>query len=141
MRINRIVCFFIITLLFSSYAYACGDHPVMSTRKNDGTQIGLFISQQQIESTQKWSPQDGEPPLGISAAYRIIKEWAETEYIRYDEVKIKEISLKPYGCSLVSSRWYYVIDLNPIIEGNELWGSGNWVAVLMDGTIIGTRKY
>lgn len=34
---------------------------------------------------------------------------------------VRELSLKKYGCSLVSDRWYYVVDLNPVIDGNELW--------------------
>lgn len=140
MKVSMVICILIATL-FSSYSYACGDRPVISTRTENGAQIGLFISQQQIEATQKWSPKMGEPPLSISSVYNLIEEWATIEYTRYDGVKIKEISLKQYRCSLVNHRWYYFIELSPVIEGNELWGSGNWVAILMDGTIIGSKKY
>lgn len=130
-------------LVFSGAAGACGggDHPVLSTRKDDGTQIGLFISQSQMERTRAWNPEQGEPPLSVSAAYRAVKEWGRQHYTRYDGVSVREFSLRKYGCSLVSDRWYYVFDLNPVIDGNELWSSGNWAAVLMDGTVIGPREY
>lgn len=133
----------VMALLFSGTVAACGsgNHPVMSARKDNGTQIGLFISQAQIEQTQAWKPEQGEPPLSVSAAYRTVKEWGRKNYTRYDGVNVRELSLKKYGCSLVSDRWYYVFDLNPVIDGNELWSSGNWAAVLMDGTVIGTREY
>ena len=122
---------------------ACGggDYPVMSTRKDDGTQIGLFISQAQIDRTQAWKPELEEPPLSVSAAYRAAIDWGRQHYTRYDGVNVRELSLNKYNCSLVSDRWYYVFDLNPVIDGNELWSGGNWAAVLMDGTVIGPREY
>jgi len=133
----------VMTFLFSGTAAACGNgkYPVMSTRKDDGKQIGIFIAQDQMERTQAWKPEQGEPPLSVSAAYRAAKEWGRQHYTRYDDVNVREFSLKKYGCSLVSDRWYYLFDLNPVIDGNELWSSGNWAAVLMDGTVIGPREY
>ncbi len=130
-------------VLYSGVTVACGggEYPVMSTQKDDGTKIGLFVSQAQIERTQSWTPAQGEPPLGLAPAYQVVKQWWRAQNTRYDDVNVREITLRKYGCSLVADRWYYVIDLNPVIDGNELWGSGNWVAVLMDGTVIGSRKY
>ncbi len=131
-------------VLFPGAAGAmCGstNHPVMSTVKQDGTQIGLFITQAEIERTQPWKPEHGEPPLSVSAAYRTIKTWGQQRYSRYDDVSVRDISLKRYGCSLVQDRWYYVFELNPIIDDNELWAVGNWAAVLMDGFVIAPREY
>jgi len=123
-------------------AFACSsDRPVLSTEKDDGTKVGLFISMTQIEATPEWNPEDGEPPLSISTAYRLVKDWGNQEYARYDSVKVQGLRLTAYGCSRVSDRWYYVIDLAPVIDGNKLWGSGNWAAVLMDGTVIGPREF
>ena len=129
-------------ILLPGISLACNDnYPVMSTRKDNGKEIGLFISLQQIKATQKWSPSSGEPPLSISKAYLIAKEWARNHFTRYDDARVKEITLREYRCSLVSNHWYYFFEINPVIEGNELYGSGNWLAVLMDGTTIGTREY
>lgn len=133
----------VLALLFSGTVSACGGetYPIMSTHKDDGSKIGLFISRDQIEKTQAWTPGQEEPPLSISTAYNTVKEWGRQHYTRYDDVKVQELSLKKYGCSLVSDRWYYVFSLRPVIDGNELWSSGNWAAVLMDGTVIGSREY
>ena len=130
-------------LLISNPILACGgaEYPVMSTSMDDGTKIGLFILQEQIEKTQEWSPENGEPPLSISAAYQAAISYGRKKYTRYDDVKVREISIKKYGCSLVSNRWYYVIDLTPIIDGNVVFSRGAWVAVLMDSSVIGSRKY
>lgn len=133
----------ILTFMVSGHVFACGDgeYPVMSTHKEDGTKIGLFISQAQMEQTQTWSPENSEPPLNVSAAYQMAMNWGRQQYTRYDGVKVREISIKKYGCSLVSNRWYYVVDITPVIDGNEVWSGGTWAAVLMDGTVIGPRKY
>ena len=130
-------------LLISIPILACvgAEYPVMSTSLDNGTKIGLFISQEQIEKTQEWSPENGEPPLSVSAAYQAAISYGRKKYTRYDDVKVREISIKKYGCSLVSNRWYYVIDLTPIIDGNVVFSRGAWVAVLMDGSVIGPRKY
>ena len=121
--------------------FACGNYPVTSVTKQDGSKYGLFIPQEKMEKTQKWSPEDGEPQLPITQAYSLAKAWAATKYTRYDSVVIKEITLIQYGCSLVKNRWYYQVQITPVIDGNELWGGGNTTGVLMDGTIIGSVQY
>ncbi|HEY8519566.1 MAG TPA: hypothetical protein VIN61_05770 [Gammaproteobacteria bacterium] len=37
-------------------------------------------------------------------------------------------------------RWYYFFELTPVIDGNELWSGGNWVAVLLNGRTIAPIK-
>ncbi|MGQ9427114.1 hypothetical protein ACXYTJ_15430 [Gilvimarinus sp. F26214L] len=142
MSIIRISLVLVCLAAIADAAFACGsDRPVLSTEKEDGTKIGLFISMNQIENTPEWNPQGGEPPLSLSTAYRLVKDWGNQEYARYDSVEVEGLRLTQYGCSRVSDRWYYVIELAPVIDGNRLWGSGNWAAVLMDGTVIGPREY
>ncbi len=128
-----------IAIFFASAAQAfeCGKYPVMSTTKADGTRIGIFISEGQIKLTPKWSPQDGEPPLALSQAAAIAKQWAEAQYTRFDGVEIASIDLNPYGCWRDRYHWYYVFHFSPLIDGNTVHSSGYFAAVLMDGTIIG----
>ena len=126
----------VIFQVWSAMALACGDSPVLSTRKDDGTEIGLFLPESKMQSTSKWTPELGEPPLSPSEAYRIAIDWARLKYTRYDDVRVREISLTRYRCSNIDDRWYYLMDLEPVIDGNSVWGPGNWVAVLMDGTVV-----
>ena len=142
MRFTKILLVSVFLAAGANAAFACSsDRPVLSTEKDDGTKVGLFISTTQIEAAPEWNPEDGEPPLSISTAYRLVKDWGNQEYARYDSVEVQGLRLTAYGCSRVSNRWYYVIDLAPVIDGNKLWGSGNWAAVLMDGTVIGPREF
>ncbi len=128
-----------IAMAFASAAHAfeCERRPVLSTTKHDGTKFGIFISGDQIKEGPEWSPENGEPPLSLSQAATIAKQWAEAEYTRFDGVEIGSISLRPYGCFRNKNYWYYIFDFSPVIDGNTVYGSEYMAAVLMDGTIIG----
>ena len=78
--------------------------------------------------------------MSVSEAFRKVQAWSETEYARYDSVSVREIALTKLSCSWVQDLWYYRIDLIPVFDGNQIWGSGNFAAVLMDGTVIGPTK-
>ncbi|MEE8548937.1 MAG: hypothetical protein V3S74_05645 [Alphaproteobacteria bacterium] len=117
-------------------AYECGRYPVMSTTKEDGTRIGLIIHNEQIEKTPKWSPGEGEPPLPLAQTIAIATKWAKGKYSRYDSVKVWSIDLKEFGCGSLKGHWYYIVHFKPVIDGNTLFGGGNFAAVLMDGTVI-----
>lgn len=118
-------------------AYEFNENVVIQTTKRDGTEIGLIIKPDAIRQTPQWNPADGSPPLSIAQAYRIALDWAQREYARYDSVSVGQISLVKWQHWRASNRWYYRFDLVPMMEGNSLHGSGNWAAVLMDGTVIG----
>jgi hypothetical protein len=113
---------------------------MIRTIKADGTEIGLYVSEERVSQTAKWSPGTGNPPLVITRAIEIALEWAEQEYSRYDSVEINEISLREYGCSTVEGHWVYIFDFRPVIDGNSLLGGANWAAVLMDGSVIGPTE-
>ena len=141
MRILVLLALSFASLLLESAVACVEDRPVLTTTKNDGTRIGIFLSRSTVEQTAPWRPEDGEPPLSISTAYTIVKDWAHSKYSRYDGIQIREITLRSYGCSLSPNRWYYIFDISPVIDGNTLFGSGNWAIVLFDGTVVGPRKY
>lgn len=128
--------------LFSGTAavHACGETPVMSTRLEDGTVIGLYLKDQQLERTPNWQPQKGEPPLSPSQAWDLVSKWGKEKLKRYDRIRIRSINLTRSGCWRSRGRWYYIVHYDPIIDGNSLYGGGNFAAVLMDGTVIGPQK-
>ena len=132
----------LILVLFSgeSIASRCDDLPVLTTERRDGTKVGLFIANDQFANAPDWSPDSGDPPLSFSEAHRLAMEWAKTTYSKYDEVSVREISLTNRFCSSTDKRWYYIFDFTLVFDGNVFLGSGNWTAVLMNGTVIGPRK-
>ncbi len=133
-------CFALSVLLLTAFpAIACpSDTTVMTTTRDDGKTIRLMIAESQFAQAPKWKLGEGEPPVSISQVREAALAWAESEYSRYDSVEISSISLRESGgCSSNPRHWFYVVDFRPVIEGNRIWGSGNWAAVLLDGTVIG----
>jgi hypothetical protein len=120
-------------------APGCGKMSVMSVTEETGQTIELILDSAAIEKAPTWSPGAGNPPLPVSRAVEIANAWAKSRYARFDSVEIREISLKSLGCSSPKG-WYYVFDFVPVIDGNRAYGSGNWAAVLMDGTVVGATR-
>jgi hypothetical protein len=126
--------------LWAGDSYSCGSHPMLTSTKEDGSKVGLIISPDQISKTLEWRPGTGEPPLTISKAVQLAQEWAKGEYKRYDGVQVRSISLGEYGCPEQKRHWYYTVYFSPVIEGNVLYGSSNFAAVLMNGDVVGPVK-
>jgi len=125
-------------LLFTGSAsgFDCGKEFRLSTTREDGTTVGLIIAPEPVMAAPQWTPRDGEPPLSVSEAVEIATRWGRGRYTRYDRVEVAGIDLGEYQCGDVSDRWYYTLTFRLFIDGNGLLGAGNFVAVLMDGTLI-----
>lgn len=136
--------FLLFFLLFAASLPAaagfCGHHAVISTTLDDGTEVGVFLTEAQMARAPEWSPGEGEPPLSVAKAVEVATKWARQTYTRYDDVRIESIGLNGYGCRRARENWYYVVHFTPVIDGNRLYGGGNFAAVLMDGTVVGPRK-
>jgi hypothetical protein len=129
-----------ILLLFSTAGLACGDGPVFKSTSADGKSMGLFLSDSSFESSPIWEPGSGEPPLSISNAIQIAQQWAVARYRKYDGVEIREVSLSEYHCGGISSKWYYLVGVTPLFDGNEVYGASESVAVLFDRSTIGMTE-
>jgi hypothetical protein len=129
--------------LFSASGLAtaqCGSHAVMSTTREDGTKIGIVISDAQLAHAPAWSPDKGEPPLSIAQVAKLSLTWAKDNYKRFDSVQIHSIDLSEVGCTPGKHQWYYRVEFVPIIDGSRVYSGGHFVGVLMDGTVIGPTQ-
>ena len=133
----RYIALIVLSLCYGLAQANCGDRPVMTTQKEDGTTVGLVVTEEQQHKTPKWKIGSGEPPLALSKAIGAALSWAKKNYKRYDDVQVHSISLSSIGCSQARDKWYYLVHFSPIIDGNALFGSGYFAAVLMDGTVVG----
>lgn len=125
-----------VTQVFAQEA-SCGSQAMVTIAKADGSKSGLIIAPTQISSSPAWSPETGEPPLPLSKAVQLATEWAKKEHKRFDGVQVRGVNVTPYGCPTPKDRWYYTVHFAPIIDSIPLLAPGYFVAVLMDGTIIG----
>ena len=115
----------------------CGGYPVITTTKEDGTRVGVIVTDAQFKKSPAWSPGKGEPPLSISRVVEIAQKWAASQFKRYDSVQIQGINLSEYGCPSTTKHWYYVVHFAPVIDGNRVFSGGQFAVILMDGTIVG----
>ena len=132
------ISIFIALILSSPLAGAsCGDRPLITWQKEDGTSVGVVVTEEQQNKTPKWKMGAGDPPLSLTKAIDTALAWGTKNYKRYDSVQIHSISLNSIGCSAAKDKWYYLVHFAPVIDGNAIFGSGNMAAVLMDGTVVG----
>lgn len=115
----------------------CGTRTVMSTTRDDGTKIGIVISDAQFSRAPSWSPEKGEPPLSIAQVIKVSLSWAKQTYKRFDSVQIQGISLSEVGCNPGERSWYYLVHFAPIMDGSRIFSGGYFAGVLMDGTVVG----
>jgi hypothetical protein len=118
-------------------AMGCQDLPLMQLRLQDGTVVRIFALDEQINDTTAWDMKESStPPLPLPKALRIAQSWASKHYKGFDQVRIGRISLNERRCGFSRGRWFYVFDFDPVKDGTVQLGTGHFVAVLMDGTVI-----
>ena len=134
--------FLAVILLVSSISATadCGSRTVWRTARDDGTKIGIVVSDTQFARAPKWSPEKGEPPLSISQVVKISSSWAKDNFKRFDSAQIQSISLAEIGCASGERQWYYLVRFFPTIDGKRVYSDGQFSAVLMDGTVIGPTQ-
>jgi len=114
----------------------CDSQPIFSTRLEDGTTLSLVLTRSQLNGSPKWAPGDGEPPLSVAKATAIGLAWARKKLARFDDVRVQDITLRPTMCGASGKQWYYIINFSPVIDGETLYTSGHFAAVLMSGELV-----
>lgn len=137
-RVFGALSFAALTLAVQAGALACGDYPVRSVRLEDGREIGLYLPEDKLRSAPEWTPGMGEPPLSVSAAVETAMAWGKEKYSQFESVSVREISLTKTSCSRASN-WYYTIEFVLFFNGSPLYGSGAFVGIMMDGTVVEPR--
>lgn len=135
-----LVCCCLVLISADVLAVGCGKMPVMSATDPDGGRVELILDSDLIEKTSQWIPERGEPPLSVGKAANIAQKWNEKNYKGADSIEMRDISLRSLGCSSMSNRWYYLIEFLPKVNGAPRFEPGNWVAVLLNGEVIGPTK-
>jgi hypothetical protein len=117
----------------------CDKRPVITSKLDDGTTIGVLVSESQHKKAPTWSPGRGEPSLSIARVADIAEKWAKAQYRDYESVKIQTISLSEFGCYGAPKYWHYTVHFIPVKGGKPSFG-GHFAVVLLDGTLIGPTK-
>lgn len=114
----------------------CEDYSAMSSETENGEGYELYIPGSKVRAAGEWNPDRSEVPIQINQVFQISNKWAKSNLSKFDSIKIETITLSKYGCPIGGNYWFYIVDYSPIINGQKLWGDGNWFAVLMSKEVI-----
>jgi hypothetical protein len=114
---------------------------LFSVRSESGEELEYRVSQNALDSTSPWLPLQGEPPLAVHEAAKIVASHAKPnapekiEIVGFDLTsRLSEIDSK--------RRWYYGVSFYDLeqVYGDEPPEMLRLI-VLMDGTVVeGVRK-
>lgn len=124
----------------ASLAVDCSHNPVISFKDNAGGSIGIYISPNKIQKTPEWSPAIDPPPIAIKDVVLRVEDWSAKHLPKYDRVVVQSVAVTRYQCPGVTARWFYLLNLVPVVNGEKDYTGYQPVAVLFDGTIIGATK-
>ncbi len=111
----------------------------------DGTRQTFSITEQSAAHVPEWSPEkDDKPPLSISRAITLAKDWARKQYPKENKPDIGTISMRRIKWPEMMNRWFYVIEFSKYLQGYTTDGvpvtgmtkDPTFIVVLMDGTIV-----
>jgi hypothetical protein len=89
-----------------------------------------------LESSPAWSPDQGQPPLPVEAAYRLVQKRIALIETQFDSFGLVNISLQRIEYPSIGVRWYYIVGMAPIIADELRLDHRYSYAVLMDGFVI-----
>ena len=137
----------LLSLLLASVAqagqptYQCGKLPFFTARGADGAHVDLAISDDAIRAAPAWWPGRGEPPVSLQKVVSIATAWAAANRGRFDELRIREITLASVPCSGKEVPWYYRVGFDPVLDGEQLSTNAHFIAILMDGKVVVPRRF
>lgn len=102
----------------------------------DGRKVSLILDGARVLGTPAWDFEREDVPLSVNAASKLAMEWAKKKYREYDAVNINVITIRSFSCGDKFLHWYYVFDFSTVEDGQRSHDVGNWLAVLMDGSIV-----
>ena len=113
--------------------------------RHTGVRETFSITEQTAAKVPEWNPEKNDaPPLPISRAVAIAKEWMKKKRPKDNKPDIESVKLERIHWPELNNRWYYLIELNRILKGFDSSGRGSditlsdpaFVIVLMDGTTV-----
>ena len=127
-----IFIFFLLPIhIFASEEVHLGEHT-----DSDGIKSKYAVAESVVVKTPEWTGTTDNPPLQISKAVSIAKEWVKKKNPKLDDFQVSKLSIQRIGCSSIKNRWYYEIDFQGILDGRTLFGPDFMAKILMNGTII-----
>jgi hypothetical protein len=126
---------------------------VLMTRYRDADEVTLFgqgtpdgrmfdytVPKTAFGRLPAWEVEKDPPPLAIARALEIAKKATRTEHPELMEFMPSTISIHQVGSHDRKTRWFYVINMYPMTNGEPSIDSQVTVVVLMDGTVVKPKE-
>jgi hypothetical protein len=102
----------------------------------DGAYDTYYASEQQVSSSPVWDPAKDSLPLSVPKAVSLAKVWLKQQHPKFDDLILRSIQIEPVSAARAKSRWFYMLNFDPVVDGRAFWGGDLHAAILMDGTIV-----
>jgi hypothetical protein len=131
----------LVLLAVASPAANAGDVPLFGQGDNDGM-FSWPVSSEKLQAQPEWSPTAGSPPLSIQKAVRAAQDWIRAAYPEVKQFAVNAVTLAQVNacCESGMAKWYYRIDLSPVVGGKVLYGGQFTAVVRFDGSVVEPRK-
>ncbi len=100
----------------------------------DNATLVIYANESDLESSPKWSPEEGAPPFGLSDLLKAVGDWKKQN--NYAD-GIEKVELKPIAHHEKEGRWYYLVQLKDLEDDGH---AHRYLAVLMNGKTIAAVK-
>ena len=129
--LRRILWLILPLLSGNIYAY---EFPIEIIEYIDNTKVVVFINEEDIDNSQRWSPFKSPPPLTITAALNLMQKQVASDPA-LAKASLTGIELKPIPHH--DDQWHYLVKINTQIDGKS---HSHYFFLLMNGKIIAGLK-
>jgi hypothetical protein len=97
---------------------------------DNGKTATYIVSTTDLNNSPEWNG-TGEPPLSISTAISLAKDWLKKQYPEFKNFKVRDVSLTCVGEWNIENRWYYNVSFWATTVVGKVEESNNFDKILL----------
>ena len=102
----------------------------------DGRNFDYTVKTAALSKVPKWTPEKQNPPLSFPRAVEIAQHAVKADHPEFHELMVWSFRLQHVGALEFQNRWFYVVEMYPMVGGKLSYQTEISVVVLMDGTVV-----
>ena len=102
----------------------------------DGRHFDYTVKTTALSRVPEWFPERQDPPLSFPRAVEIATSAVKADHPEFHEFTLWTFRVQRIAAVEFQNRWFYVVEMYPMIEGKVLHQTDISVVVLMDGTVV-----
>ena len=102
----------------------------------DGRHFEYVVKSDAMAKVPEWVPEKQDPPLKVPRAVEIAKKAVKSDHPEFGDLKLWTIQMQQSSSQDHPNRWFYILQMYPIVGGKLSIHTDVTVVVLMDGTVV-----